>query len=158
MRHAMLMRRIVICGLPNSAIFFPHYLINDSIFEKKKFIEHKICVLIFSTTNVRNISHSQKKWARYDQICKLVFISSTRYSCPTLHKRNFLDGFLKKKNIQIKTLLNSFQWEPSCSIRTDRHDEANFRFSQFRERAKKKKCNFNKHSVWCIKFHYIWNK
>jgi len=33
----------------------------------------------------------------------------------------------------------SVQWEPSCSVRTDgqtdRHDEANSRFSQFSERA-----------------------
>ena len=34
-RHAMRMRHIVICGLPRSTIFFPHYLINGTIFEKK---------------------------------------------------------------------------------------------------------------------------
>jgi len=28
-------------------------------------------------------------------------------------------------------------WEPSCSMRTDRHDAANSRFSLFCERAKK---------------------
>ena len=27
---------------------FPHYLINGEIFEKKKVITHKMCVLIFS--------------------------------------------------------------------------------------------------------------
>ena len=31
---------------------FPHYLINGTIFEKKKVTEHKMCVLIFSTTFV----------------------------------------------------------------------------------------------------------
>jgi len=31
------------------------------IFEEK-FPEHKVCVLIFSTTFVRNISHSKKNW------------------------------------------------------------------------------------------------
>jgi len=31
-------------------IIFPHYLINGTI--KKKVIEHKMCVLIFSTTFV----------------------------------------------------------------------------------------------------------
>jgi len=38
-------------------IFLPNPL-NGTIFEKKKF-EHQICVLIFSTTFVCNISHSQ---------------------------------------------------------------------------------------------------
>jgi hypothetical protein len=32
---------------------FPHYLINGTIFEKKKeVIEHKMCVLVFSTNFV----------------------------------------------------------------------------------------------------------
>jgi len=38
------MRHIVICGLFSSIIFFPHYLINGTIFEKRKeIIEHKMC-------------------------------------------------------------------------------------------------------------------
>jgi hypothetical protein len=31
---------------------FPHYLINGTIFEKKKVFEYKMCVLVFSTTFV----------------------------------------------------------------------------------------------------------
>jgi hypothetical protein len=38
-QHAMRMRHIVICALPRSIIFFPHYLINGTILEKKTFIE-----------------------------------------------------------------------------------------------------------------------
>ena len=57
-QHAMRMRRIVICGLPRSTIFSPHYLINGAIFEKKKVTEHKICV--FFTIFVWNISDSKK--------------------------------------------------------------------------------------------------
>ena len=36
--HAMRMHHIVICGLPGSTTYeyFPHYLINSTIFEKKK--------------------------------------------------------------------------------------------------------------------------
>ena len=41
-------------------------------------------VLIFSTTFVWNISHSKKKWARYDQKSVLVFRQSTRYYCQVL--------------------------------------------------------------------------
>jgi len=48
-QHAMHMRHIVICGLPISKLFFPHYLTNGTILEYKKVIEHKMCVLIFST-------------------------------------------------------------------------------------------------------------
>jgi hypothetical protein len=50
-RHAMRMRRIAICGLSGSIIIFPHYLINGTIFEGGD-IEHKMCVLIGSTTSV----------------------------------------------------------------------------------------------------------
>jgi hypothetical protein len=47
----MRVRHIVIYGLPGFAIFFPHYLINGTIFGKK-FLEHKTRVLVFSTTFV----------------------------------------------------------------------------------------------------------
>ena len=69
---------------------FPHYLINGTIFEKKKKRLLNIkCVFIFSTTFVWNISHSTKKWARYDQNCILVSMQSTLYSCQILKKREF---------------------------------------------------------------------
>jgi hypothetical protein len=42
---------IVTCGL-SGTILFSQCLINDTIFERKKVIEHKMCVLIFSTTFV----------------------------------------------------------------------------------------------------------
>ena len=71
--HAMRMRRVVICGLPGSKIFFSHILINGTIFGGKKDTEHKMCVSIFSSNFVWNISHSKKTWARHDQKCTLVF-------------------------------------------------------------------------------------
>jgi hypothetical protein len=37
---------------------------------RKKVIEHIMCVLCFSTTFVRSIFHSKKKWATYDQNVK----------------------------------------------------------------------------------------
>jgi hypothetical protein len=41
---------IVIWGLSGCIIFFPHYLINSTIFGKKKVIELIICALILYTT------------------------------------------------------------------------------------------------------------
>jgi hypothetical protein len=35
--------------------------------------EYKMCVSVLSTTFVKNIPHSKKKWVRYDQKCILVF-------------------------------------------------------------------------------------
>jgi len=34
---------------------------------RKRVTKYKMCVLIFSTTFVSNISHSKKKYARYDK-------------------------------------------------------------------------------------------
>jgi len=52
-QHAMRMRRhiVMLWSAPLHNTFFPHYLINGTIFEKKV-TEHKMCVLIFSTTFV----------------------------------------------------------------------------------------------------------
>jgi hypothetical protein len=47
-------RHIAVCILSFSTRFFRHYLMNDTIFEKKV-IEHKMYVLIFSTTFTSNI-------------------------------------------------------------------------------------------------------
>jgi len=58
--HAMHMRHIVICGPAPLCNTFSLYLTNGTIFEKKV-TGHKMCVLIFSTTFVWNISHSKKK-------------------------------------------------------------------------------------------------
>jgi hypothetical protein len=52
-------------------------------------MEHKMCVLIFSTTFVWNISHCKTEWAKYGRKCILVFISSTYCSCKILMKFEF---------------------------------------------------------------------
>jgi len=117
-------------------VIFKHYLI--TIFEKKIVTEHRMCVLISSTAFVWNISHSKKNWSRYDQKRILVFMWSTRYSCPIVMKLEFSGQFFLKL-LKYKISSISVHWESSCSMRadrrTDRHDEANSSFSQFCEHA-----------------------
>jgi len=67
-----------------------------------------MCVFIFSTSFVTNISHSEKKWARYDQKCKLVFMQSTRYSCQILTVNVFSLG-------AVRLVWYSLSWLPVLS-------------------------------------------
>ena len=55
-RQGRRMRLVVNCGLYDSTDFRPYYLISGTIVENS---EHGMCVLIFSTTFVRNVSHSK---------------------------------------------------------------------------------------------------
>ena len=61
-------------------------------------------------------------------------MQSARYSCRILKKIEFFStDFRKKRKYQI--LSKSGQWESSCFMRTDGHDEANSCFLQFCKRA-----------------------
>jgi len=135
-QHAMHMRHIVICDQPCSTIFF-HIFSQRALFSKKKRVtEHKMCVLIFSTNFIWNISHCKKKWARYD---KNLHWSS--YKVPLVlvwfeWKVNFLGGF--SENPQISYFINILPLGAQlfhADRQTDRRDEASSRFSQFCERA-----------------------
>jgi len=52
------------------------YLTNGTIFEKKV-TQHKMRILIFSTTTVREISHSKKNLQRYHHKCNWAFVKGT---------------------------------------------------------------------------------
>jgi hypothetical protein len=69
-QHPMRMSHINVCGLSSSTIFF-HVIIQTNDFRKNS--EHKMCVLIFSTTFVWNIFYSKKK-ERVMVKYKLVFM------------------------------------------------------------------------------------
>jgi len=79
---------------------------------------------------------------RYDKKGILVFMYSTRYSCPIVMELEFffLDRF--SKNPQISNFMKirlvgaeMFHMDGQMDGRTDGHDGANNRFSQFCERA-----------------------
>jgi hypothetical protein len=81
---------------------FPHYLIKGTIFGKKKVIGREMCVLIFSTNFVWNISHSKKNWARYNKKWILVVMYNTRYYFQILTKLlTFSTNFKKKLKYKI---------------------------------------------------------
>ena len=80
-QHVKCTRRIIsasiVCLVPH---IFPHYLISGTTLEEgdggngEEVIEHKMCVLTFSTTFIQNISHSTKDSARYNHKRTYVFM------------------------------------------------------------------------------------
>jgi len=94
-QHAMRVRHLPSVASPALNIA-PYYLINDNI---KKNVEHRVCVLIFTTNFVWNVSHCKKNFARYDKQRTLVFTWSTCFSCQILIKLEFFDRF--SKNTQL---------------------------------------------------------
>jgi hypothetical protein len=85
----MQMRRILLFTAWPALQYFSTLFHKCNDFEKKKVIADKMCVLIFSTNFVWNISHSKKNSVRYNQKCILVFMLSIRYSCTIIMKLEF---------------------------------------------------------------------
>jgi len=87
------------------------------VFRKKKVTEYKMCALSLSTTFVWDISHSRRKWARYD---KIMYIG-IHVKCP-LFLSDFNETWIFAKDfrkiIKYQISCKAVQWEPSCSIRT----------------------------------------
>ena len=97
------------------------------IFEKKV-VDLKMSVLIFSTTFVQKISHFKKNLAIYCHKCAK---SSCNISVIIIDETfNFHDRFSKTSS-NIKFHHNPFFGRRVPCGRTDEHDEANSRFSQF---------------------------
>jgi hypothetical protein len=118
------MRHSFICGLSGSTIFL--HIISYTAQFSKKVTEHKMCVLIFSTTSGWNISHSKKQCARCDQKMISIFMYSARYSCQVLMN-------LQNLSTDIRKILK--YGVAQTNGKTDTHDEAKSRFLQFCERV-----------------------
>ena len=85
---------IVICGLSCFAIYFRTVLYTARIFRKRKVIEHKMCVLICSTTFDWSISRSKKNCVRYCHKCT---------ECPNGYRnRHFFNNFTTNEGIAKK--------------------------------------------------------
>jgi hypothetical protein len=63
-QHAKRMRRVIL--LSGASVAVPYFSTSHKRHDfREKVIGHKMSVLIFSTTFVRNISHSKKNSSRY---------------------------------------------------------------------------------------------
>jgi hypothetical protein len=117
MQHATRMRPIVTSFVaPRSTLYFSTLSHKRCDF-LKKVIEHEMCVFIFSTTFVYNISHSKKNLARYCHKCENVFLQSTRYFVGFKYIWIFSTDF--RKSLKYKVSSKSVLWKPSYCMRTD---------------------------------------
>ena len=119
-QHAMRLLRTVICGLHRCTIFFSHYLINDTIFEKEKFL----CTKWLCWFSLQSLSGTFLIFRRTERdMIKSVYWSHVKYPL-FLSDFNetwiFLTDFRKILRYQISW--KSVQWDPSCSNADRRTD------------------------------------
>ena len=97
-----------------------------------KVIEHKMCVLIFCTIFLCNVSHFKDNSTRYYHKCAYFFTPSTRYSSLILVKLQFFSSRFSEKYTNIKFHENPSSWSQVVPFgtdgNTDGHDEAHSRF------------------------------
>jgi len=126
-QYAMRRRHIVVCILAGSAKIF--HINSQKAKFRKRVIEHKMCVLIFST----NLSQTFLILRRINRDMKRnVYWSSCKIPIMFL-----IILVVLRSTLEYKIRWKSVQWKPSCFMRTDRLDEANSLFSQFCERVSK---------------------
>jgi hypothetical protein len=131
-QHALRMRHTVICDLPRSTIFF-HSLINGTIFDKK--VLKTECVFWFSLQLFPETFLILRR-NESDMI--------TMYTAFHIKYPLFLSDFSEiwifstdfRKFLKYQISWKSFQWEPSCSMWTDRRADMMKLIVAFRNFAK----------------------
>jgi len=89
-QHAMRMCRIMLSSVTCLPLQYFSRLFYKRKDLRERVIEHKMFVVMLSTTLVWNISHSKENSATYHNKCTWVFIQSTRYFWQILIKLDFL--------------------------------------------------------------------
>jgi len=116
---------------------------------RQKVIEHKTRVSSFSTTCAWNIFHSKKKWARYDQnLCIGLYAKYPLFLVEFNETWILLTD--TRKIIKCQISWKCLQWEPSCSMWTDRRRDMTKIIVAFRYFAKAPKTNRIVKAVPCV--------
>ena len=126
LRYPACNARAPYCHLQTVRLYsiIPHFLSHGTIFIKNV-NEHKMCVLVLSTTSAWNVSHSKKNWKKYHKCAYLGIHVKCRLLLPDFNETwNFWTDF--RKIFKYQMCWKSVQWKSSCSFRTDGHDEAIF--------------------------------
>jgi predicted transcriptional regulator len=101
-QNATCMSRIILSSVASPTLPYFSILSRKRHDFREKVTEHKICVLIFSTTFVWYVSHLKKNSARYYHKCTFVFTGSARYPCRILLKLEISRHIFEKKYSNIK--------------------------------------------------------
>jgi len=84
---------------------------------RKKNVEHRIRVLIFSAVPPPQVPHSEKNSAKYYHKCTHVLMLKYQLFLSVFNKSWIFVQFFEKCS-KYEMLRKSVQWEPSCSVRT----------------------------------------
>jgi len=123
-QHTMRMRRTVLPSEACLAVPCLSTLCHKLHEFQENVTEHKMYVLIFCTTFVWKISHSEKNWARYCHKYTWAFVRNTGYYCQILLKHEFSRHFQENTpiaNIMKRCLIYIYIYINTHSVPRSKH-------------------------------------